>query len=100
MFYRVTKINVNEGHMEDVVNYLNSVSNRMEEIEGLQTINIIKINETEAYGFSCYKTEDQAINAAVIQKEILGGMAKFFSAPPELMTGPQMWHWNSNEVTI
>ena len=100
MYYRVTKINVNEGHMDEVVSYMDSVSNRFSEFEGLQNINCIQVSKTEVYAFACYKTEDQANNAAVLQKEILGGMAKFFSAPPELMTGPQLWHWSPEGVIV
>ena len=100
MYYRITKINVNQGHMNEVVNYLNSISNRLYELKGLHSINCVKIRETEAYAFSGYKTEEQLQEATVLQQELLGGMAKFFSAPPELLTGPQMWHWSRDEVTV
>ena len=98
MYYRITKINVNQGHMDDVVNCLDSISNRLYELEGLNSINCVKVSETEAYAFSCYDTEEQVHNATAFQKEVFGEMAKFFSAPPEVIGGPRMWHWSHEEV--
>ena len=77
MYYRVTKININQGHMDEVVNWLDSISNRLYELEGLHSINCVKVSETEAYAFSCYETEEQVHKATAFQQEVFGEMAKY-----------------------
>ena len=99
MYYRVVKININQGHVDEVINLLNSISNSLYELEGLHSINCVKVSETEAYAFSCYETKEQVHNATAFQQEVFGKMAKFFSSPPEILEGPQMWHWSPEEVT-
>ena len=100
MYYRVTKINVNQGHMNDVVNCLDSISDTLYEVEGLHSINCIKVSETEAYAFSCYDNVEQVKNATPFQQEVFGEMKKYFSAPPEVIEGPQLWNWSPKEVTV
>lgn len=99
MYYRVTKINVNPGKMNEVVNYLDSISNKLYELEGLHSINCVKVSETEAYAFSCYETKDQVHKATNFQQKVFGKMAQFFSGPPEVIEGPQIWQWTPDEVT-
>jgi len=83
----VVKINIIQGHMDKVVNCLNSISNRLYELEGLHSINCVKASETEAYAFSCYGTKEQVHNATAFQQEVFGEMAKYLSAPPEIIEG-------------
>ena len=100
MHYRVVKINVNQGQMDEIVNCLDSISNRLYDLEGLQSIHCVKASDTEIYAFSCYETQEQVQKATAFQQEVFGGMAKFFSAPPKIIEGPQMWHWSPTKATI
>ena len=52
MHYRVVKINVNQGQMDEIVNCLDSISNRLYDLEGLQSIHCVKASDTEIYAFS------------------------------------------------
>ena len=63
----------------------------IKDIIGLQSVTLIKIDETSSMGISIYENEQQVINAEDQFKEIMGGMMSFMTAPPEIKNGNQFW---------
>ena len=71
--------------------YFDSARDRIKAISGLQSLNLVETGEGEAVGIASYDSKESAENAFPTVKEIMGGMAQFFTGPPELKLGPIMW---------
>jgi hypothetical protein len=52
---------------------------------------MVNISETESIAFSEYENEEQMNNAGEKYREIMGGMAQYFSGPPEVSNGDAVW---------
>ena len=91
MHYRITKVNHEPGKRDDIVAYLKTKDEDVRSIEGLQSVRMIAISETESIAFSKYENEQQVIMAEEKFKEIMGGMMPFMTAPPEVSNGDQFW---------
>ena len=71
--------------------YFDSARDRIKAISGLKSLNVVETGEGEAVGVACYDSKESAEEAFPTVKEIMGGMAQFFTGPPELKLGPIMW---------
>ena len=60
-------------------------------IEGLQSVRMIALSETESIAISKYENEQQLKMAEEKFKEIMGGMMPFMTAPPEVNNGDECW---------
>ena len=91
MHCRITKINHKPDSIDDLLEYLKSVESDVNSIEGLHSVTMVNISETESIAFSEYENEEQMNNAGEKYKEIMGGMAQYFSIPPEVSNGDAVW---------
>tara|TARA_B100000575_G_C23053334_1_gene606350 strand:- start:180 stop:467 length:288 start_codon:yes stop_codon:yes gene_type:complete len=91
MHYRITKVHHEQGKRDDILAYLKTKNEDIKSIEGLQSVKIIAINETESIALSKYENEQQLTMAEEKFKEIMGGMMPFMTAPPEINNGDECW---------
>ena len=91
MYYRINIISFDASRKDEYMAYFDSVRDRIKAISGLQSLNVIETGEGEAVGVACYDSKESAEDAFPTVKEIMGGMAQFFTGPPELKLGPIMW---------
>ena len=91
MHYRITKVQHEPGKRDDIVAYLKTKDEDVRSIEGLQSVRMIEISETESIAISKYENEQQLTMAEEKFKEIMGGMMPFMTAPPEVNNGDECW---------
>ena len=91
MHYRITKVNHELGNRDNIIAYLKTKSEEIKSIEGLQSVRMIAISETESIAISKYENEQQLTMAEEKFKEIMGGMMPFMTAPPEVHNGDECW---------
>ena len=91
MHYRITKVQHEPGKRDDIVAYLKTKDEDVRSIEGLQSVRMIEISETESIAISKYENEQQLTMAEEKFKEIMGGMMPFMTAPPEVHNGDECW---------
>ncbi len=94
MHYRITKIKHNFESLDDLISYLGMVESDVQSIDGLQSVTVVNISETESVAFSSYENEDQMNNAGEKYRQIMGGMAQYITAPPEMSNGDCVWAWS------
>ena len=94
MHYRITKIKHNFESLDDLISYLGMVESDVQSIDGLQSVTVVNISETESVAFSFYENEDQMNNAGEKYRQIMGGMAHYITAPPEMRNGDSVWAWS------
>ncbi len=71
--------------------YADSMRDQMKDIAGIQSIEIVEVDAGEAVGMAKYDSQSSADAAVPTVQQIMGGMAQFFTGPPELKDGPTMW---------
>ena len=91
MHYRITKVHHELGKRDDIVAYLKTKDEDVMSIEGLQSVRMIALSETESIAISKYENEQQLKMAEEKFKEIMGGMMPFMTAPPEVSNGDECW---------
>ena len=91
MHYRITKVYHEPGKRDDIVAYLKTKDEDVMSIEGLQSVRMIALSETETIAISKYENEQQLKMAEEKFKEIMGGMMPFMTAPPEVSNGDECW---------
>ena len=91
MHYRITKVQHEPGKRDDIVAYLKTKDEDVRSIEGLQSVRMIAISETESIAISKYENEQQLTMAEEKFKEIMGGMMPFMTGPPEVSNGDECW---------
>ena len=91
MYYRINTIFFDASRKDEFIAYFDSMGDQIKEIAGLQSINIIETSEGEATGVATYDDQASAEAALPQIQKIMGGMAQFFTAPPELKIGLVMW---------
>ena len=89
MHYRITKVQHEPGKRDDIVAYLKTKDEDVRSIEGLQSVRMIEISETESIAISKYENEQQLTMAEEKFKEIMSGMMPFMTAPPEVHNGDE-----------
>ena len=94
MYYRINIISFDASQKDEYLAYFNSVKDQIKAISGLQSLNVVETGEGEAVGIATYDSKESAEAALATVKEIMGGMAQFFTGPPELKLGPVMWSMN------
>ena len=53
MHYRITKIKYNSESLDDLISYLATVESDVQSIDGLQSVTVINISDTEEYSIFC-----------------------------------------------
>ena len=91
MHYRITKVQHEPGKRDDIVAYLKTKDEDVMSIEGLQSVKMIALSETESIAISKYENEQQLTMAEEKFKEIMGGMMPFMTGPPEVSNGDECW---------
>ena len=91
MHYRITKVQHELGKRDDIIAYLKTKDEDIMSIEGLQSVKMIALSETESIAISKYENEQQLKMAEEKFKEIMGGMMPFMTAPPEVNNGDECW---------
>ena len=91
MYYRITTLKFNPTQRADFYAQADQARSQMQALEGIQVIHTVETAEGEVDVLARYETEDQANAAAPQVREILGGMAAFFIAPPVMKQGAVTW---------
>ena len=94
MYYRINIISFDATRKDEFIAYADSMRSEMKKIVGVKSICIIETGEGEATGVATYDSKASAEDALPQIQKIMGGMAQFFTAPPELRLGPIMWCLN------
>ena len=91
MYYRITKVNHKAGVHDKMKKYLKSKSELIKTIYGLQSVTLVNVSETLSIGISIYENEQQIKEAEGTFNEVMGGMMKFLTGPPEIFNGNEFW---------
>ena len=91
MYYRVTHLQFDATKRDEFYAQADQSREQMQQLTGIQLVHTIEIAEGTVIVLARYETEDQANAAAPKVREILGGMARFFTAPPSMQQGPVTW---------
>ena len=91
MHYRITKVQHGPDKRDDIIAYLKTKDEDVISIEGLQSVRMIALSETESVAISKYENEQQLKMAEEKFKEIMSGMMPFMTAPPEVNNGDECW---------
>ncbi|MCH2021675.1 MAG: hypothetical protein MK207_04270 [Saprospiraceae bacterium] len=91
MHYRITKVLHQAGKRQSIVDHLNTMEDKIKSIQGLQSLRLLEISETESYGISVYENEQQIKDAEEQVREIMSGMMSFMTGPPEKVSGGVFW---------
>mgnify|MGYP005699898063 CR=1 FL=1 len=91
MHYRIIKVHHEPGKRGDIIAYLETKDEDVRSIEGLQSVRMIAISETESIALSKYENEQQLIMAEEKFKQVMGGMMPLLTAPPEVNNGDECW---------
>ena len=91
MHYRITRLKHSEENQSRVIAYLESVTDEKESIDGLLSITLITVSETETLGLSQYESEVKMANANPVQQKVLAGAAGLLSGEPEVENGDVLW---------
>ena len=90
-FYRVTTYNFDSNKFDDMLEYGNSIKDEVKAIEGLNFGHICRTGENSATIVAQY-TNEKAMNDATPKfREIMGGMRKFFTSPPNPVGAEIIW---------
>ena len=91
MYYRVNVVKYNPSDREAVLDFMESMRGEMSQIDGLKSVTIIETAPGQAHGFAGYESVEHAEAAVPIVQKIMGGMAQWMIAPPEMNMGHMMW---------
>ena len=91
MYYRITTIKFNPAQRDEFYAQADQSRDQMQALEGIQLVHTVETAEGEVAVLARYETEDPANAAAPKVREILGGMAAFFVAPPAMKQGAVTW---------
>ena len=91
MHYRITKMSFDPSKRDALMAYADSVRDDMKAIPGIQSVTIVEVAEGEIMGVAAYDSQANAEAAAPTVMKIMGGMASFFTAPPDQKDGGVMW---------
>ena len=93
MHYRITRLKHSQENQSEVIAYLESVTNKIESIDGLLSITLISTSKTETLGLSQYESEEKMVTANPVQQKVLAGAAELLSGAPEVENGDVLWKW-------
>ena len=91
MFYRLNRVKHEAGKRDSLVAYLKSQEGTLSSIEGLQSVTIVGVSETESMGLAAYESEDHFNVAQEKIQEMMAGMMPLMTAPPDTDTGNVIW---------
>ena len=87
MYYRITKVTHGANDRDKMISYLDSKKDMIKTIEGLHSVRLVSITDTQTIAISKYDNAQQVADAEEIFKQIMVGMKVFFTAAPEIMHG-------------
>ncbi len=87
MFYRMTRIHFDEGRFDDLVNWAESVRQRVEAIDGFMFADLVRTGEGEGMVVAAYDSEADYQAAADTVAEVLGEMGSFLTSAPHTHAG-------------
>ena len=93
MHYRITKVFHKAGKRTEITDHLQNMDDRIKAINGLQSVHLVAVSETESIGISVYENEQQIIEAEQQFKEIMAGMMPLMTAAPEITTAAVFWKY-------
>ena len=94
MHYRITKVYHKIGKLDDMITYIKSVDDKLNSIEGLNSVKMISISDNQVIAVSEYNSEDQLTAAEQHFGSIMAGMQSFMESPPEVNNGDMVWEYN------
>jgi len=91
MHYRVTTYDFNSEQFDDMMAYADSIKDQVQNIEGLNFVHVGRTSETDAVIVAQYDNEEAMENATPRFREIMVGMAQFFTSPPNPVGAEVIW---------
>ena len=91
MSFRITIMNFDADRRDELLAYSDSQRENIRAIKGIQSVHVIEVGAGQSIVISRYDTEESAEASTEAVQKIFGGMAEFFTAPPERKGGPIMW---------
>ena len=91
MSYRITEISFDPSKKDELYAYVDSQRDQIKAVNGLQLVHVIDVDEGQSVIIARYDSEESAVAATEKVQEILAGMGKFMTAPPNRKGGPITW---------
>tara|TARA_B000000532_G_scaffold178438_1_gene144919 strand:- start:85 stop:366 length:282 start_codon:yes stop_codon:yes gene_type:complete len=92
MYCRVNHIQFDASKEHEIVELLESKRETMMSLPGIQSICTIVTGEGEITSFAVYDTKENFDAASPEVREIMGGFAAYFTAPPVSKEGPTVFY--------
>ncbi|SVB93138.1 uncharacterized protein METZ01_LOCUS245992 [marine metagenome] len=95
MHYRVTTYEFDSEKFDDMIAYADGIKDKVQNIEGLNFAHVCRTSEPGAVIIAQYADEEAMENATPKFREIMGGMAQFFTSPPNPVGAEVIWQSNN-----
>ena len=96
MHCRITKLKHSQQNQAKISEYLTSVMEEIEAIDGLLRITLISPSATETLGLSYYESKEKMERANEVQQKVLSGVAELLAGAPEFEDGDVYWKWSKS----
>jgi hypothetical protein len=91
MHYRVRTYDFNSERFDDMMAYADSIKDQVRNIEGLNFSHVCRTSETGAVIVAQNDNEEAMEDATPRFREIMVGMAQFFTSPPNPVGAEVIW---------
>ena len=91
MHYRVTTYDFNSEQFDDMMAYADSIKDQVQNIEGLNFAHVCRTSETGAVIVAQNDNEEAMEDATPRFREIMVGMAQFFTSLPKPVGAEVIW---------
>ena len=93
MHLRQTRFGYHEGQFDQVTSFATILVDRMNETEGLHSITIVKISESEGQILAFYETEEDMKKGQGLYLSALAGVLPFITLVPDAQEFEVAWMW-------
>ena len=93
MHLRQTRFGYHEGQFDQVTSFATTLVDRMNETEGLHSITIVKISESEGQILAFYETEEDMKKGQGLYLNALAGVLPFITLVPDAQEFEVAWMW-------
>jgi heme-degrading monooxygenase HmoA len=87
MFYRFTRIHFENDRYSDLLNWADSIRDRVEAIEGFEFAELCQSGQGEGMIIAAYRSEADFDAAADVAADVMAGIAQFLTAEPHTHAG-------------
>lgn len=98
MHLRQTRFGYHKGQFDRVTSFATTIVERMKETEGLHSISIVKISESEGQILAYYETQEDMKKGEGLYLSALAGVLPFITLVPNAQEFEVAWMWERGKA--